>query len=62
MKSILLQINVNESDYKKLAKYGFMFEKNINDCLHEIAQELRQAEQNKKEQKKARKSIAVKID
>lgn len=44
MKTILLQININESDYKKLTKYGFMLEKNINDFLHDIAEQIRNAE------------------
>lgn len=51
MKTILLQINVNESDYKKLTKYGFMLEKNINDFLHDIAEQIRDAEREKRKPK-----------
>lgn len=52
MKTILIQLNLNERDYKLLAKYGFMFEKNINDYLHDIAEEMRTA---KAENRKAKK-------
>lgn len=51
MKQILLQINVKESTYKKLTKYGFMLEKNINDFLDGIAQEIRENEKKIKESK-----------
>lgn len=51
MKTILLQINVNESDYKKLTKYDFMLEKNINDFLHDIAEQIRDAEREKRKPK-----------
>lgn len=52
MKTILIQLNLNERDYKLLAKYGFMFEKNINDYLHDIAEEMRTAKQEQKNAKK----------
>ena len=51
MKTILLQININESDYKKLTKYGFMLEKNINDFLHDIAEQIRNTKREKRKPK-----------
>lgn len=52
MKTIILQINVNERDYKLLSKYGFLFEKNINDFLHDIAEQMRNAKQTKSNEPK----------
>ena len=45
-KTIILQIKVNEKDYKYLTRHGFLMEKNINEILQEIAEDLRDA--NKK--------------
>ena len=46
-KTICLQVNVCERDYKKLAKYGFHFEKNIDNYLHDIAEQIRRCEKEK---------------
>lgn len=43
-KKIYIQIAVSESNYKLLAKYGFMFEKNINIYLNDLAEQLRAQE------------------
>jgi len=45
---ILIQININKADYKLLTKYGFMIEKNINEFLSDIANQIRQAEAEQK--------------
>ena len=38
-----ITIKVIERDYNLLQKYGFMFEKNISQYIHEIAEQMRQA-------------------
>lgn len=43
------EIEISERDYKKLAKYGFCFEKNINEYLKDRAQEIRAAERENRE-------------
>ena len=49
MKKFYIQIAVNKSDYDLLTKYGFLFEKNINIYLKDIADQIRQAEQEQEQ-------------
>ena len=39
-----LEINISKKDFALLEKYGFYFEKNIEEYLKDIANEVRQAE------------------
>jgi hypothetical protein len=52
MKKTTLSININQSDFSKLNKYGFDFEKNIADYLHGIAEAIKQEEKAKRIAKK----------
>ena len=55
MAKIILQVNVNKSDYDLLAKYGFYFEKNIQEYLHDIAEQMRDEIAKQKAEKQANK-------
>ena len=48
MKKTTLSIDINQSDFSKLNKYGFDFERNISEYLHSIAEEIRQEEKAQK--------------
>ena len=52
MKKKELSISINQSDFNKLNKYGFDFERNINEYVHEIAEQLRQQEKAQRRSKK----------
>ena len=50
--NININVSITQKDYNKLVRYGFVFDRNISDYLHGIAEEIREAE---KVQKAARK-------
>lgn len=47
-----ITININDKDYNKLNKYGFDFEKNITEYLHDVAEQIRTSEKARKVVKK----------
>lgn len=50
--NININVNITQKDYNKLVRYGFVFDRNISDYLHGIAEEIKQAEKAEKAAKK----------